>query len=94
VRRLNRLTKTEALKLIETSLLEQAQFTITRAADGALVGTPKKQLRGPPDLAAAMRTYLPDGTVDPPFSEVGVHGAPPRLLVVPRPLPAGSNSGR
>jgi hypothetical protein len=71
-------TKTEALKLLDTALLEQAQITITRRADGTLVGTTQDVLRGPPEFMAAMRTYLPDGKVDPPLpSPAGTAGPQP-----------------
>ena len=65
------ITKTEALKLLDAALLEQAQFTITRRADGTLVGSTQDVLRGPPEFMAAMRTYSPDGKVDPPLTAPG-----------------------
>jgi RNA polymerase sigma factor (sigma-70 family) len=67
----NNVTRTDALKLIETVLMEQAQFTIARAADGTLVGIPKEKLGGPPDVVAEIRTYLPDGQIDPPLLPLG-----------------------
>jgi hypothetical protein len=63
----NRLTRTQALKLIRTSLKEQAQFTIKRDADGTWVGIPKRMPQRPLSVGDAMRTFFPDGHVDPPF---------------------------
>ena len=74
------ITRTEALKLLETTLAEQAKITITRSTNGSLVGIPKEKLQGSPAGTNAVRTYLPDGKVDPPF--------PRGPTMVPRPNPA------
>jgi len=63
----HQVTRIEALKLLDAALLEQAQITITRAADGTLVAVPKQKING----LSSMRTYLPDGKVDPPFPALG-----------------------
>jgi RNA polymerase sigma factor (sigma-70 family) len=73
----NHLTRTEAINFMAAALMEQAQFTVTRSADGTLVGTPKEQLRGPPEFMAETRTYLPDGHADPPLLPPGRVGSPP-----------------
>jgi RNA polymerase sigma factor (sigma-70 family) len=83
-------TRTEALKLLDAALLEQAQITIQRSADGTLVGTPKEPLPGPPDFVAAMRTFLPDGRVDPPLPLP----PGPRLPPLIRRLPLAPNGPR
>jgi hypothetical protein len=75
----HRVTRSEALKLLDAILLEQAQITITRAADGTLEAIPKQKMEGPPAVRNAMRTYLPDGNVDPPFPEFGGPKLQPRL---------------
>jgi hypothetical protein len=76
----HRVTRTEALKMLEAALLEQAHITIRRAADGTLEGVPKQE----------MRTYLPNGQVDPPYAQPGL--LPARPSVMPRLAPPASNS--
>jgi hypothetical protein len=61
------ITRTEALKLLETALAEQAQITITRSTNGSLVGIPNEKTQVSPAGTNAVRTYLPDGTIDPPL---------------------------
>jgi hypothetical protein len=78
------ITRTEALKLLETTLAEQAHITITRSTNGSLVGTSNEKMQGSPTGTNAFRTYLPDGKADPPF--------PPGPKMMPRSRPAVTNS--
>jgi hypothetical protein len=78
------ITRTEALKLLETTLAEQAQITIARSTNGSLVGIPNEKMQGSPAGANAVRTYLPDGKIDPPF--------PATLKMAPHSRPAATNS--
>lgn len=75
------ITRTVALKLLETTLAEQAQITIMRSTNGSLVGISKEKMQGSPAGTNAVRTYLPDGKVDPPFYVLGIfpNYLPPRF---------------